>query len=148
MDLKKNKQLNNLFNHTTYSASETEELGIKFSNIIEKGDVVTLNGDLGSGKTTFVKGVLKGLNYTDEVTSPTFTLINEYNADYKIIHLDCFREKDINRWLNIGLIDYFSKDDIMFIEWPEIIHDILPKKKINLFFESISINERLIKYNG
>ena len=96
------------FKSVTKSNIETEQLGYDFSKKISKGDIITLNGNLGSGKTTFVKGVLKGLNYQYEVTSPTYTLINEYNADYDIIHIDCYREKDVNRWLNIGLIDYFS----------------------------------------
>ena len=86
-----------------------------------------------------------GLGYKDEVTSPTYTLINEYKSKYNIIHLDCYREKDINRWLNIGLIDYFGKDNIIFIEWAENIKKILPNKTINLFFEIKSSNKRLIK---
>ena len=106
-----------------------------------------MNGNLGSGKTTFVKGVLKGLNYQYEVTSPPYTLINEYNADYDIIHIDCYREKDVNRWLNIGLIDYFSGNNILFIEWSEYIKSILPKDINNISFDIVSQNERLIKCN-
>jgi tRNA threonylcarbamoyladenosine biosynthesis protein TsaE len=127
--------------------NETENLGFKFSKLISKGDIITLNGDLGSGKTTFVKGVLKGLSYTQEVTSPTYTLINEYNALYNIIHIDCYREKKIDRWLNIGLMDYFETDSIFFIEWAENIKDLLPNKTIDLFFHIIDSNQRLIKYN-
>ena len=66
--------------------------------------------------------------------------------DYNIIHLDCYREKDINRWLNIGLIDYFNNENILFIEWAEKIKNILPDKTKNLFFEVIGSNERMIKY--
>ena len=135
------------FQSVTKSNIETEKLGYDFSKKISKGDIITLNGNLGSGKTTFVKGVLKGLNYQYEVTSPTYTLINEYNADHDIIHIDCYREKDINRWLNIGLIDYFSGNNILFIEWPENIKSILPNTINQLFFEIVSLNERLIKCN-
>ena len=109
------KKINNLFNVTTNSHIETQELGMQFSKIINNGDVITLNGNLGAGKTTFMQGVLLGLGYNNEVTSPTYTLINEYITKYNIIHLDCYREKDINRWLNIGLIDYFNNDNILFI---------------------------------
>ena len=137
----------NPFNLITSSNVETQELGYKFSQKISKGDIIALNGNLGSGKTTFVKGVLKGLNYQDEVTSPTYTLVNEYNADYNIIHIDCYRETDVNRWLNIGLIDYFLENNIVFIEWPENIISILPKQRNNLFFEIIDFNKRLIKCN-
>ena len=136
-----------IFNTITKNHNETENLGFKFSKQISKGDIITLNGDLGSGKTTFVKGVLKGLSYNQEVTSPTYTLINEYNALYNIIHIDCYREKKIDRWLNIGLMDYFETDGIFFIEWAENIKDLLPKKTIDLFFHILNSNDRLIKYN-
>ena len=139
-------KINNLFNSSTNSDLETQELGIQFSKFIKNGDVITLNGNLGSGKTTFVKGVLIGLGYKDEVTSPTYTLINEYKARYNIIHLDCYREKDMNRWLNIGLIDYFNDQNILFIEWAENIKNILPDNTKKLFFEVIGSNERMIKY--
>lgn len=135
------------FKKLTKSNLETEELGIEFSKSISKGDIIALNGNLGSGKTTFVKGVLKGLNYKHDVTSPTYTLINEYHTKYKIIHIDCYREKDLNRWLNIGITDYFDNDCILFIEWFENIKSILPKN-INLInFEMVSENERLINCN-
>ena len=140
------KKINDLFNATTTNHLETQELGIHFSKFIKNGDIVTLNGDLGSGKTTFVKGVLMGLGYEREVTSPTYTLINEYKTKYNIIHLDCYREKDINRWLNIGLIDYFNNQNILFIEWAENIKNILPNKTKDLFFEVLNSNQRLIKY--
>ena len=140
-------KINKLFKSPTNSHLETQELGVQFSKFIKNGDIITLNGDLGSGKTTFVKGVLIGLGYKDEVTSPTYTLINEYKAKYNIIHLDCYREKDINRWLNIGLFDYFNNQNILFIEWAENIKSILPDKTKNLFFEVIGSNERMIKYD-
>ena len=86
-----------------------------FSGKLKLGDIVLLYGQLGSGKTTFVKGVLKGFNFKDEVTSPTFSLINEYDASKKIIHIDCYREKNIDRWINIGIIDYFNSENIVLI---------------------------------
>ena len=140
-------KINNLFNIITNNDLETQKLGINFSKIINNGDVIALNGDLGSGKTTFMKGVLNGLGYKEEVTSPTYTLINEYRTKFNVIHLDCYREQDLNRWLNIGLLDYFNDNNIIFIEWAEKINSILPNKKINLFFEVIDSNKRLIKYN-
>ena len=135
---------NNWVKHSK-SHLDTEKLGIEFSKIVSKGTIVLLNGDLGSGKTTFAKGVLRGLNYAEEVTSPTYTLINEYNADYDVIHIDCYREKNINRWLNIGLIDYFTTENILFIEWPGNIRDILfSRSVISLNFEIKGLDERLI----
>ena len=69
---------------------ECETLAKKISKKVFPGDIISLEGELGTGKTTFVKGILKGLNYKDEVTSPTFTLINEYDADIKVIHIDFY----------------------------------------------------------
>ena len=136
--------MNNWIKHSK-NYLDTEKLGIEFSKTISTGSIVALNGDLGSGKTTFVKGVLKGFNYNGEVTSPTYTLINEYEAKNRIIHIDCFREKNIDRWLNIGLIDYFTNENILFIEWPNHIKNILFSRKIiELNFEIKDLNERLI----
>ena len=89
----------------TLSAEETMELGLSMSKYLELGDVLTLTGELASGKTTFIKGILKGFNYSDEVTSPTFTLINEYNAIFPVIHIDCYREENLDRWVRIGIHD-------------------------------------------
>jgi len=96
------------FEILTENYTETEDLGYKFSSKISPGDVIALNGNLGSGKTTFVKGVLKGLNYKHEVTSPTYTLINEYNADFKIIHIDC-KFINIKNFLKFFFINWFSE---------------------------------------
>ena len=137
----------NSFKILTKNDIATEQVGYEFASKISPGNIITLNGDLGSGKTTFVKGVLKGLNYKHEVTSPTYTLINEYNADFKIIHIDCYREKDINRWLNIGLIDYLTADNIIFIEWADYIKSILPENINNISFEILSQTQRLINCN-
>ena len=84
-----------ILNTKTFSELETKEKGAKFSKYIRPGQIYTLNGNLGSGKTTFMKGILRGLNFKGSVTSPTYTLINEYYAKYNIIHLDCYREKNL-----------------------------------------------------
>ena len=103
------------------SAAECELLGFNISKKLKSGHVISLEGDLGSGKTTFVKGILKGLNYKYDVTSPTFTLINEYHADLKVIHIDFYREGNIERWREIGI------DEIT-----PIITEFSEKKTINL----------------
>ena len=99
----------------TLSAEETISLGKSLSEFIEAGDIITLEGDLAAGKTTFVKGILMGLNFNDMVTSPTFTLINEYEADQRVIHMDCYREGNLERWINLGIQDYFYSHDIKII---------------------------------
>ena len=121
---------------------DTQKLGENFSKEIKSGDIVLLYGDLGAGKTTFVKGILKGFQFADEVTSPTFSLINEYNADKKIIHIDCYREKEIERWISIGIEDYFNQSNIVIIEWPEILETIIPDNAIKIKISHINTNKR------
>ena len=123
---------------------DTQKLGESFSQKIKEGNTVLLYGDLGSGKTTFVKGILKGFNFLGEVTSPTFSLINEYEADKKIIHIDCYRETEIKRWINIGIEDYFNSSDIVIIEWPEILENIIPDDSIRIKMNHIDDNKREI----
>ena len=128
----------------TSSAEETIELGKTFSKFLELGDIITLDGSLAAGKTTFVKGILSGLNFKNEVTSPTFTLINEYEAMHRVIHMDCYRENNLQRWINLGIQDYFYSEDVKIIEWPEIISKLIPKDSISIMFTSVSEFEREI----
>ena len=128
----------------TSSAEETIELGESLSKFIEAGDIITLNGDLAAGKTTFVKGILLGLNFENKVTSPTFTLINEYEARHRVIHMDCYRENNLQRWINLGIQDYLYSDDVKLIEWPEIISMLIPKDRISIILTSVSEFERKI----
>jgi len=129
---------------TTSSADETISLGESLSQFLEVGDIVTLEGEISAGKTTFVKGILLGLNFKQEVTSPTFTLINEYEANHRVIHMDCYREGNLKRWVNLGIQDYFYSDDIKIIEWPEIISELIPKEHICISLQSISETQRKI----
>ena len=128
----------------TSSAEETINLGKSLSKFIEAGDIITLEGDLAAGKTTFVKGILDGFNFDRQVTSPTFTLINEYEAQPRVIHMDCYRENDLQRWINLGIQDYFFSNDVKIIEWPEIISALIPKDHISITLKSVSEFERKI----
>ena len=85
-----------------------------------------------------------GLNFENEVTSPTFTLINEYEARHRVIHMDCYRENNLQRWINLGIQDYFYSDDVKLIEWPEIISMLIPKDSISIILTSVSEFERKI----
>ena len=125
----------------------TMELGKDFASKIEVGDVISLNGDLAAGKTTFMKGVLKGIGYEGEVTSPTFTLVNEYESQPKIIHIDCYRETNLNRWIGLGIHEYLESDSIVFIEWAELIKPLLPEKIIEITFSHFGDNSRKIYLN-
>ena len=128
----------------TASPEESMKLGESLAYFLESGDIIALQGDMAVGKTTFVKGILKALNYQAEVTSPTFTLINEYDADKRIIHIDCYREENVENWLNLGIQEYFYNDDIVIIEWPEIISKILPNECIKIHLKPTSENRRSI----
>ena len=128
----------------TNNEKECKLLGFSIANKLKQGDVVSLEGDLGAGKTTFIQGVLEGLNYQYDVTSPTFTLINEYNADLKVIHIDFYRENDIQRWKEIGINEYLYSDNLVLIEWGNMISKILPDNVIRIYFEHIALNKRKI----
>ena len=118
----------------TTDVEETIKLGEQFADFIEKGDVFGFEGELASGKTTFIKGILKGLNFNKSVTSPTFTLVNEYDAKFPVIHIDCYREDELERWIKLGLNDYFSDENIVIIEWADKIHSLLPNDYIQIGF--------------
>ena len=125
---------------------DTQKLGEKFAKNINSGDIILLYGELGSGKTTFIKGILKGMKFSGEVTSPTFSLINEYDAIEKVIHIDCYREENIDRWINLGIEDYFNESNIVIIEWPEILETIIPGKSLKIEINHINENTREITF--
>lgn len=126
---------------------ECMDIGEKISSKLKPGDILSLEGELGAGKTTFVKGILKGLNYKHDVTSPTFTLINEYETDVKVIHIDFYRENDTKRWEVIGLDEYLYSDSIIILEWGNLVKDLLPDYMISIFFEHLELNKRRIFSN-
>jgi len=128
----------------TNSPEETINYAKSIASSFQKGDVYGLRGKLASGKTTFIKGLLIGMDYYDMVNSPTFTLINEYDAINKVIHIDCYRENNINRWIDLGILEYFSSDSIILIEWPEIIDKVLPKDIKYINFDALDHNRRKI----
>ncbi|MAV58592.1 MAG: tRNA (adenosine(37)-N6)-threonylcarbamoyltransferase complex ATPase subunit type 1 TsaE [Candidatus Marinimicrobia bacterium] len=132
----------------SYGINETIQFGKKLAKIIEPGDVFKLEGDLGAGKTTFIKGVVNALGYNGIVSSPTYTLINEYNINPKIVHIDCYREQNIDRWFFLGINDYFDDNSIIFIEWPEILESIIPiNKSYKIRIKSIGNNKRDIRFS-
>ena len=127
------------------STEETQKLGESFSKNLKPGNVVALIGNLAAGKTSFVKGVLRGLDYKYEVTSPTFTLINEYYAKSKVIHVDFYREENITRWNELGFQNMINSDSIILIEWADLIPDLLPNIDYKLHFEHNGEDKRKIE---
>ena len=130
----------------TLNPQETIHLGEYFATFIEKGDVFAFVGELASGKTTFIKGILKGLNFDKPVTSPTFTLVNEYDAKYPVIHIDCFRENKLERWIKLGMNDYMDEKNILIIEWADKMKSLLPLNTIQIQFSHKNITSRKITF--
>lgn len=123
------------------SENETKEFAKKFASKLNKGDVLVLSGDLGSGKTKFTEGFLSYFGLEDEISSPTFTIVNEYHKnDINIYHFDVYRLEDSSEFYAIGGNEYFEKG-ICIIEWGELIEDALPKKYIKIDFSRNSENE-------
>jgi len=130
----------------TKNEADCIELGRKFSKYLSLGNTVSLEGNLGSGKTTFIKGVMLGFNYQYDVTSPTFTLVNEYLAVKKVVHIDFYREENPERWKIIGIDDYIcSNNCITMIEWGNLHPDLLPVDAIFLEFKHVDENKRHIR---
>ena len=126
------------------SSDETIQGGRDFSQSIFPGSVVGLNGELGAGKTTFAKGLLEGLGYTGNITSPTFTLVNQYDLGSTIYHIDCYRETEMKSWIKLGINEYINPDSIVIIEWYSYIESLLPRDMIKIDFKMISYNSREI----
>lgn len=111
----------------THSTEETEAAGAGFAQTLSPGDVVTLGGDLGAGKTAFARGVLRGLGYAGRVTSPTFAIANEYDAPGgAVAHFDLYRILDPEALYELGFEEYLDGTRILLIEWSENAGDLLP----------------------
>lgn len=128
---------------TTTSPEQTIARGRSFVETLSAGDVVCLKGDLGAGKTHFVKGMAEGLGIDgDDVSSPTFTLINEYYGDKTLYHFDCYRMESPREALEIGAEEYFYGEGVTVIEWPERIISLIPSNAIWISIEAPDKNTR------
>jgi len=134
------------------SAQETKKFASRISKKIRQGQVVALNGDLGSGKTTFSQGFAKGLGIDQHVGSPTFKLVSEYvGFDLRLYHVDCYRLNNIEEFLNLGGENLLLPEKgITLIEWANIIHDLLPQDTIEIKFTRFKDNpaKRLLGVTG
>ena len=120
----------------TRSPEQTYELGKKIGQQARPGQVYTLTGDLGVGKTVFTQGVAAGLGITEPVSSPTFTIVQIYEEGrLPFYHFDVYRIGDIEEMEEIGYDDYFFGEGICLIEWAELIEEILPKDRISITIE-------------
>ena len=134
------------------SMEETKIFASRFSKKLQKGQVIALNGDLGSGKTTFSQGIAEGLGIEQHVGSPTFKLVSEYVGEIlKLYHVDCYRLNNADEFLNLGGENLLLPDDgITLIEWANVIQELLPEDVIEIVFYRIKgePNKRLLKIRG
>ena len=119
--------------YNSNSPKETENIAKAFSKELKAGDVICLNGDLGTGKTAFVGGLVRALGYSEPISSPTFTIVNCYEgAVFPIYHFDVYRIEDSDEMYEIGYEEYINGDGITLIEWSEKISDILPLERYEI----------------
>ena len=109
----------------TKSEQETEELGRKLAGHLEPGTVIAYEGDLGAGKTAFTRGLARGLGIADRVTSPTYTIVNEYAGEVPLFHFDMYRLTSSEDLFDIGWEDYLTRGGILAVEWSERVPDAL-----------------------
>ena len=132
-----------------HGLEETEEFGKRLGSILEGGDLISLTGDLGAGKTTLTKSIGVGLEVSDYITSPTFTLINEYKGRVWLYHFDVYRLEDEEDLLDLGYEDYFYSNGVTIVEWGNKIEDILPENRIDINLEKgKELDERIVTITG
>jgi tRNA threonylcarbamoyladenosine biosynthesis protein TsaE len=131
------------------SEEMTRKLGSEYAAGLKENDIAVFYGELGTGKTQFIKGICSSLGVKEIVNSPTFVIVNEYNSSkgMKIFHFDFYRMKSTNEIIDIGFTDYLNKG-LMLIEWPLLVENILPAgtKKIFLSHYGDEPNSRLIEF--
>ena len=132
----------------TKNELETEALGQRLAESIDGGAVIAMYGDLGAGKTAFVRGMAKGLGLDCRVSSPTFTIVNEYLGERELIHFDMYRLSSSDELFDIGWEDYISRGAICAVEWSENVEDAFYGDEIRLTIEKLSDNERKITIEG
>lgn len=116
----------------TSSPEQTKLLGEKLAALLMAGDLICLNGDLGAGKTAFSQGVAKGLGIGSTVTSPTFTLINEYEGRLPLYHFDVYRLSGPEDMEDLGYEDYFYGQGVCLVEWADKVKEVLPRERLNI----------------
>ena len=133
-----------MYKFISHSEDETKQFAYKLASRLNIGDIILLVGDLGAGKTKFTEGLLSFWNLQDEISSPTFTIVNEYNTqNINIYHFDVYRLSDVDEFFAIGGLEYFE-NGISIIEWGDIIEDIITKDfiKITILKDENNLNLR------
>lgn len=133
------------YKYTSRSEEDTMEIAENIESEKFPGMVICLDGELGSGKTVFVKGFAKALGITETITSPTFSLVKEYpDGEMPLFHMDVYRLDDSNE--DFGLSDYLNQDGVCIIEWPEMIENQLPEERLDIRIKVIDDNTRVLVF--
>ena len=133
------------YKYTSRSEEDTMEIAENLESEKFPGMVICLDGELGSGKTVFVKGFAKALGINETITSPTFSLVKEYpDGEMPLYHMDVYRLDDSKE--DFGLKDYLNQDGVVIIEWPEMIQDQLPEERLDIRFKVIDENTRVLVF--
>ncbi|MBM7601569.1 tRNA threonylcarbamoyladenosine biosynthesis protein TsaE [Virgibacillus halotolerans] len=130
----------------TQTAQETIKLAEELATNLRPGDVLTLEGDLGAGKTTFAKGIAKGLGVERTVSSPTFTIVKEYEGEIPFYHMDVYRLENSDE--DIGFSEYFNGDGIAVVEWAQFIEDYLPEDRLNINITYVDEHTRNLTFSA
>ena len=126
------------------SERQTEQFAEDFAVSLKAGAVVAFEGDLGAGKTAFVRGLARGLNCSNSVSSPTFAIVNEYDGSLPLFHFDMYRIETLGELYSVGFFEYLERGGVCAIEWSENIYSALPDDSIFVVIEKIDENTRKI----
>jgi tRNA threonylcarbamoyladenosine biosynthesis protein TsaE len=133
------------------SMEQTQRLGARLGSLLRPGDLICLSGDMGAGKTVFTGGIGKGWGTKNPVTSPTYNLVHEHRRDkdkQRLYHLDCYRLRGSEDTYTIGFDDLIEGDDVIVLEWPERIQDVLPEERLWLHLRVVETNRRNLIFEG
>ena len=132
----------------TNSELETEQAGERFASTLPDGAVVAMYGELGSGKTAFVRGMARGMGISMRVSSPTFTIVNEYRGDRELIHFDMYRLASGDELFDIGWEDYLNRGSVCAVEWSENVEDAFFGDEVRVTIEKLNDSDRKITIEG
>ena len=118
--------------YESFSYDDTQVIAKEIADTLKGGEFIAMYGDLGAGKTAFVQGLAKALGITNHVTSPTFTIVNEYEGRLPLYHFDVYRIADPDEMYEIGYDDYIDSDGVCVVEWAELIEELLPDRYYKL----------------
>lgn len=132
----------------TDTPEDTRKVAEALAELLLPGDVVSLTGDLGAGKTTFVQGAARGLGVTDQVTSPTFVLVREYRGEVPIFHVDVYRLDSLQEAIDLGAEELLDPPGVTFVEWGDAIVPLLPDEHLRVELRTEDGDARRLSFSG